>query len=116
MSQERSEIDPIFQNDYTILKECKHGFFLFNKNDNFIGRSLDIYGEWCEGELATLFQVLKPGHLVIDVGANIGTHTIPFANKVTQTGLVLAFEPQRQVFGYLAANVSLNNLLHVVTY
>ncbi len=106
----------IFENDYTVLKECRHGFFLFNKNDNFIGRSLDIYGEWCEGELATLFQVLKPGHFVIDVGANIGTHTIPFARKVTETGLVLAFEPQRQVFNYLGANLQLNNLLHVVPF
>ncbi len=116
MSHEQIKNKAIFQNDYTVLKKCKHDFFLFNKNDNFIGRSLDVYGEWCEGELATMFQILEPGHLVIDVGANIGTHTIPLAKKVTEAGLVLAFEPQRQVFGYLAANVSLNNLLHVVTY
>ena len=116
MSQGRVSNNTIFQNEHTVLKECKHGFFVFNKNDSFIGRSLDIYGEWGEGELVTLFQVLEPGHLVVDVGANIGTHTIPFAKKVTQAGLVLAIEPQRQVFNYLAANVVLNNLLHVVTF
>ena len=114
--RERAKSGVIFQNDYTVLKECRHGFFLFNKNDHFIGRSLNIYGEWCEGELVTLLQILVPGQVVVDVGANIGTHTIPFAERVTNTGLVLAFEPQRQVFCYLTANVQLNNLLNVVTF
>ena len=79
MSHERIKSGPIFQNDYTVLKERMHGFFLFNQNDKFIGRSLDICGEWCKGEPATLFQVLEPGHRVNAVGANIGTHTIPLA-------------------------------------
>ena len=107
---------PIFINDFTALKECRHGFFLYNRNDTFIGRSLDIYGEWCEGELVALFQIVQPGHVVIDVGANIGTHTVPLAKKVTKTGLALAFEPQRQVFNYLTANLVVNNLLHVATF
>ena len=108
--------DPIFSNDYTVLKECRHGFFLYNRNDTFIGRSLDIYGEWCEGELVALFQVVQPGHVVIDVGANIGTHTVPLAKKVTETGMTLAFEPQRQAFNYLTANLVVNNLLNVATF
>ena len=108
--------DPLFTNDYTVLKECRHGFFLYNRNDTFIGRSLDIYGEWCEGELVALFQIVQPGQVVIDVGANIGTHTVPLAKKVTQSGLVLAFEPQRQAFNYLTANLVVNNLLHVAAY
>ena len=81
--------DPIFINEYTALKECRHGFFLYNRNDTFIGRSLDLYGEWCEGELVALFQIVQPGQVVIDVGANIGTHTVPLAKKVTQSGPAL---------------------------
>jgi FkbM family methyltransferase len=106
---------PIFQNSYSVLKRCKHGYFLFNQNDTFIGRSLDLYGEWCEMELLTLCQMVKSGDMVIDVGANIGTHTIPLANMVTSSGLVLAFEPQRATYNYLTANLALNNLLHVVS-
>ena len=106
----------ILRNGYTTLKQCRHGLFLFNQNDSFIGRSLDLYGEWCEAEVTALCQVLAPGQVVVDVGANVGTHTIPLANKVTSTGMVLAFEPQRQVFNYLTANIAINNLLHVATF
>jgi FkbM family methyltransferase len=106
----------IFENDYTAMKSCKHGFFLFNKNDSFIGRSLNLYGEWCEEEIVLLSKVIRPGFLVIDVGANIGTHTVPLANMVTSSGLVLAFEPQSLPFRYMVSNVTINNLLHVVCF
>jgi hypothetical protein len=39
-------------------------------NDSYVGRSLDAYGEWCDEELSLLFELIRPGDLVIDVGAN----------------------------------------------
>ena len=116
IAQPSADNQAILQNGYTTLKRCRHGLFVFNQNDSFIGRSLDLCGEWCEAEVAALCQVLAPGQVVVDVGANVGTHTIPLANKVTSTGMVLAFEPQRQVFNYLTANIAINNLLHVATF
>jgi FkbM family methyltransferase len=104
----------IFVNDYTVLKRCKHGCFLFNRNDRFIGRALDLYGEWCEHEIETLAQLVRPGDVVLDIGANIGTHTIALANMVKHGGVVLAIEAQRTIYNYLVANVAINNLLHVV--
>ena len=106
--------EALFENHYTALKQCRHGYFLFNRNDTFIGRSLDLYGEWCESEVEALFQLIQPGSLIVDIGANIGTHTIPFARKTTNTGLVLAFEPQAIAYRYLCANAVLNNLLNIV--
>ena len=48
------EVPPdIFTNDYTAPKRCKHGYFLFNRNDQFVGRALNLYGEWCEQEITT---------------------------------------------------------------
>jgi FkbM family methyltransferase len=104
----------IFHNGYTALKRCKHGYFLFSRNDDFIGRSLDLYGEWCEREIETVAQVVRAGDFVVDIGANIGTHTVALANVVTADGLVVAIEAQRQVYNYLVANVRINNLLHVL--
>src|SRR5882762_3685701 len=107
---------PIFENNYSVLKSCKHGFFLFNKNDSYVGRSLNLYGEWCEDEIVSLSKVVQPGSLAVDVGANIGTHTVPLAKLVTNSGLVLAFEPQSVAFRYLVSNVTINNLLNVVCF
>ena len=103
----------LIENEHIAVKQCRHGLFAYNVNDLYIGRSLDEYGEWSESELSLLFQVLKPGGIVLDVGANIGTHTVAFAKHVTPTGAVVAFEPQRLQFQLLCANVALNALVNV---
>jgi len=98
------------------VKKCRHGTMMYNVNDVFIGRSLDLYGEWCDDEVAVLGQILSPGDVVVDVGANIGTHAIFFDKKVTETGVVVAFEPQRLVFQTLCGNVALNGLTNVTCF
>ena len=95
------------------LKTCRHGDLLFSVHDQHIGRSLDLYGEWAEGELDLLGLLLRPGDTVVDVGANLGTHTVFFAQRVGPSGAVLAFEPQRIVFQMLCANLALNGLFNV---
>jgi len=62
-------------------KRCRHGTFLFNRNDLMVGRALDLYGEWCESEIHVLTPLLETGSVVVDVGANIGTHSLPFARQ-----------------------------------
>jgi FkbM family methyltransferase len=104
----------ILENQYVAVKRCRHGIFAYNLNDLYISRSMDMYGEWCESELALLFQVIKPGAVVVDVGANIGTHTVALASHVTATGAVYAMEPQRLTFQLLCANIALNALTNVV--
>jgi FkbM family methyltransferase len=92
------------------MKACRHGDMLFNVNDRHIGRSLDLYGEWAEAELELLGLFIKPGDTVVDVGANLGTHCLFFAQRVGSGGTVFAFEPQRIVFQLLCANLALNGL------
>src|SRR5688572_32765085 len=94
----------LLENQYVAVKRCRHGIFAYNTNDLYISRSMDMYGEWCESEVALLLQVLKPGHVVLDVGANIGTHTVALATHVTAAGTVYAVEPQRLTFQLLCAN------------
>jgi FkbM family methyltransferase len=98
------------------LKQCRHGLLLYNIHDMYIGRSLDLYGEFSEGEIELFGQFLKPGMVAVEVGANIGAHTVFLAKAVGPSGQVLAFEPQRIVFQTLCANVALNNLTNVRTW
>jgi FkbM family methyltransferase len=95
------------------LRHCRGGAILYNKNDQYIGRALDIYGELSREEASLLAQIVRPGMWVIDVGANIGVHTIAFAQGVGSEGRVLAFEPQRIVYQTLCGNVALNALDNV---
>ena len=100
--------------DHFITKQCKHGKFTFNHNDTFIGASLKEYGEWCEFEIDLLSKLIGPGSIVIDAGANIGTHTLALADIVGTRGAVYAFEPQPRLEAILRQNVAQNNLEKIV--
>jgi FkbM family methyltransferase len=98
---------------FNCLNHSRHGWMLYNKNDVYIGKSFDEYGEFSEGEVAIFERVLKPGDTVIEAGANIGAHTVALAKLVGPTGRVIAFEPQRLVFQTLCGNVAINSLANV---
>jgi FkbM family methyltransferase len=95
------------------LKKCRYGPMIYPTKDRYIGQSLDLYGEFSHGEMELLGQVLHPGQVVLDIGANIGTHTVFFARTVGPVGIVHAFEPQRVLFQILCGNVALGALTNV---
>ncbi len=64
-------------------------------------------------EYRFLNELVEPGHVVIDVGANIGTTVIPTAKRVGPEGHVYAFEPVPATFRFLERNVALNELKNV---
>src|SRR5512141_1091170 len=86
---------------------------LYNIHDIYIGRSLEHYGEFSEGEGDLFRQLVKPGQVIVEVGANIGAHTLLLAQLSGVGGKVLAFEPQRIVFQTLCANLALNSITNV---
>jgi len=48
---------------------------------------------WFEKETIFLRHWLQPGMTVIDIGANLGTYSLPMARLVGPTGQVFAYEP-----------------------
>jgi FkbM family methyltransferase len=95
------------------LSRTRHGLFVYNRNDAYIGKSLNELGEFSEGETDLFRQLIRPGSTIVEAGSNIGAHTVPLARLVGNKGLVHAFEPQRIVFQTLCANVALNSLTNV---
>lgn len=64
------------------------------------------------GLLAQMRELVVPGSVVADIGANIGNHSLFFA-KICGAGLVYAFEPMRVTFSILERNIALNGLTNV---
>ncbi len=91
----------------------RHGRFLCQDNDQYVGRSLVVYGEYSDGELTLLRPYLKPGGVVVEAGSNIGAHTVPIAQWVAPEGRVYAFEPQRLVHQMLCGNLAINAIENV---
>jgi FkbM family methyltransferase len=95
------------------LVRGRHGLFIANRNDKYVGRSLIEYGEFSELEWHVLARYCRPGDVVAEVGANVGAHTVTLAKAVGERGRVIAVEPQPVLFQMLCANVALNCLLNV---
>lgn len=108
--------DALLSSQYYEIIEGRHGRFLINPHDMYIGRSMKAYGEFSEREWALFDQILRPGMVVIEAGANMGSHTVPIAKKVGMQGFVYAFEPQLAVFQQLCTNLALNDLMNVQAF
>ncbi|HEX3367161.1 FkbM family methyltransferase [Phenylobacterium sp.] len=93
----------------------RHGPMIGLATDRYITRSLEVYGEYCPEEWRLLAQVVKPGMAVVEVGANIGTHSVPLA-RACAPGPLYLFEPQQRVFQILCANLALNGVENAIAY
>lgn len=94
------------------ILDCRYGRMMYLINDAYIGRALDVYGEYSESEVALWRQLIEPAWVVADVGANIGAHTVALARLVPH-GHVLAFEPIPFLYYILCGNLALNGLTSV---
>lgn len=78
--------------------------------DSIAGQPIENYPY---GELGFWTKNLKPGHKVLDIGANIGIFTLIMARLVKDSGQVISFEPGPMSFSLLQRNVLINNYKNV---
>ena len=95
------------------LRMCNTGPILYNRFDRYIGGCLHRYGEFSVGEQMLFEQLVGPGQVAVEIGANIGAHTVVLSRLVGPDGEVHAIEPQRIVFQTLCANLALNQCTNV---
>jgi FkbM family methyltransferase len=98
----------------TFLKDCRWGRFLLLRGD-MISVFSDLYGEWSELEVRLFQTHLTPQSNVVEVGSNLGLHSVPLA-KIAGKGKVICFEPQRIIFQILCANIAINDLTNVFAH
>jgi len=67
-------------------------------------------------ELKLLKNLVSPGNMVLDVGANIGLYSAHLSSFVGPAGGVHSFEPIPQLFACLEKTVSQNRLGNITTY
>lgn len=93
--------------------ETRDGPILGFRGDIYISRSLQLYGEWSPGERRLFSQLVKPGMTVVEIGANIGSHTVGLA-RACAPGPIYAFEPQQPIFQLLCANLIENGIRNAI--
>lgn len=108
-----------------VIVASNHGTMIVNRNDhrdNFLGVGHQILTSSSfdpqEINFGTRLLDLKrnysgDGLVVLDCGANIGTHSIEWGRHMYGWGRVISFEAQEVVYYALAGNVVINNCLNV---
>lgn len=86
------------------LFNTRYGLMAAPGGGDLISRSLEIYGEWAETEILAFKRFIKPGDIVIDVGACFGTHTLAMADAVCPGGRVIAIDASPANFAFLKRN------------
>lgn len=88
-------------------------FFRHSDSNDHIFQVLKNTGEFYEQEfLSSIRRFLHEGDNIVDVGANMGTHTVFFAGACKCN--VFAFEPNPAAARLLKQNVEANGLTHQV--
>ena len=90
-------------------------YMLFDSPD-FITHIVNITGQF-EIELVTATENAlngKPG-VVLDIGANLGTYTVPLAVRNPHLDII-SFEPQQAIYHQLCGNLALNGIENVTAY
>lgn len=86
----------------------------FDPRDRAIGKKLALYGNHEDDEITLLCSLVKPGAVVVDVGANFGLHSLFLARAVGPNGTVIAFEPDPDNYALLSANLKSNSCTNVI--
>lgn len=70
-----------------------------------------LLGAFEYSTVRTCQRLIAPGDVVVDIGANIGAHTLHLARAVGADGAVVAVEPTDFAFAKLSRNVAANHEL-----
>jgi FkbM family methyltransferase len=65
---------------------------------------------WNPDEYAAFRAAVRPGAIVLDVGANVGAYTLLFAQWVRPAGRVFAFEPAPETRAGLERHLAMNGV------
>jgi len=113
---------------YNVVATTRYGAMIVNRNDwadngvvgrGGVGHDLLNTGEYSQNELdglAGLIGLCGPDPVLLDVGANIGVHSLVFSELAGPRGRVYAFEAQRIVYQMLLGNLALNSIENVHAY
>lgn len=95
------------------LIKCNEADYLLFSTNDAISQILYRTGQW-EDYLLSISRSFLQGAsnpLVLDIGANLGSYSIPIAKSIQNVGgSVIGFEPQRIVYYQLCGNIILNRL------
>ena len=85
----------------------------YNSMDRMVAAYLWKFG-WLEGyEMSLFHSCLKPGQIMLDIGANMGVYSLTASNIIGDAGKIIAFEPDDDNFKVLKKNILKNEFKNI---
>jgi FkbM family methyltransferase len=81
--------------------------------DDLVSRTILYFGVWEPNNTAAFGEILRPGDLFVDVGANIGYYSLLASRLVGDEGAVVSIEASPAIFEQLGENVARNHARNV---
>ncbi|WP_175763250.1 FkbM family methyltransferase [Burkholderia ambifaria] len=97
-----------------VLVRTEAGFVLCGENDHALLACLLESGELERGTRLLIEKFVQPGNCFVDVGANIGLHTLAAARSMQGQGKIIAFEPFGPTKALLERSVWMNGFSSLV--
>ena len=102
------------QNVFTFIEQdTKIHMYLPHAHDLIESMILKTHTFFEANILRAVSNLIDKNKTVLDIGANIGNHTVYFS-KILNCGKVVAFEPQKTMQEMFEKNMELNNITNVV--
>lgn len=98
-----------------LIRIRHHDYKIFFSHTN-VAKALYLFRNLHDGDVDEIKDLLKPGDTFIDIGANIGTITIPLSKYIGDNGKIIAIEAHPNTYTELRRNIKLNHLNNVQTF
>ena len=99
--------------DLTFEAQTRTGVRLVLNTSDTIQRHIYYFGLWEPVITAYMRQQLRPGDTFVDVGANIGYHSLLASQLVGATGSVYSIEASPSIFAGLRRNIAKNDARNI---
>lgn len=95
------------------VAESRMGLVQFVPEQPIIGESIRGYGEYLQQQLDLLSRFVKPGAVVVEIGAGVGLHALFLSEAVGPNGHLLLYESRDLLKYILQQNLTINRVANV---
>ena len=112
----RAQTRAVYLGDHTAICRllARYKFYIDTRDRGF-GSNVLLDGFWEMWLTVFIAATVKPGMVVIDIGANFGYYTLLLGGLVGETGRVIAIEPNPATAVFLRNSIDLNGFTNRTT-
>jgi FkbM family methyltransferase len=105
---------PNVNDELKVVFDKGAGMLAFPKRDKVMSEYIRKHGIWEPTEQDWIARNVRAGHLVLNIGANLGVHAIVASKFVGAEGKVISFECHPEIANLLALNLAVNRIENVL--